>query len=335
MLRVLHVICDLAGGGAERLVLDLCRFHGPDVAPSVMTVHPGGALTAAFAEAGVQTRSAGRWRRGPGGLALARLVAAARASDVVHTHLWAGDTWGGLAAILAGVPWVRTEHNTDADGPFRARITALQARAAVLEVCVSQAAARRVPGARVIYNGVDLSRFRARAPRDQAPRRVLGLGRLTRQKGFDVLCEAARRAQLSVDLVGEGEEAEALAAAGATLRGWTPDVAGALAEADLVAIPSRWEGFGLVAVEAMASGVPVVASEVPGLSEVVGDAGLLVPPDDASALAEALCRLAADGALRARLVAAGLARSRRFDVRATAAAYESAYAEVATGGRGV
>ena len=300
-----------------------------------MTVHAGGALTGAFAEAGVKTRSAGRWRGGPGGLAFARLVRAARGVDLVHTHLWAGDTWGGGAAIAAGVPWIRTEHNSDSDGPWRARITAYMAPRAAAEVCVSEAAARRVPGARVIYNGVDLERFQPRAPREGRARRVLGLGRLTRQKGFDVLIEAAKAADLQVDLVGEGEEAGALGAAGAVLRGWSADVRPALAEADIVAIPSRWEGFGLVAVEAMASGVPVVASAVHGLIEVVGDAGLLVPPEDAAALPAALRRVAVDEGLRAQLVAAGLARSRRFDIRATASAYERLYAEVATGARKV
>jgi glycosyltransferase involved in cell wall biosynthesis len=105
-----------------------------------------------------------------------------------------------------------------------------------------------------------------------------------------------------------------------------------LAEADIVAIPSRWEGFGLVAVEAMAAGVPVVASAVGGLVDVVGDAGILVPPEDPQALGAALQRLHEDAALRARLASRGRARARRWDIRETACAYEALYRSLRAGG---
>ena len=76
--------------------------------------------------------------------------------------------------------------------------------------------------------------------------------------------------------------------------------------ADVCVIPSRWEGFGLVAVEAMASGVPVVASDLPGLREVVGDAALLFPPGDAEALARQIRRLLDSPELKAECVRKGL-----------------------------
>ena len=98
----------------------------------------------------------------------------------------------------------------------------------------------------------------------------------------------------------------------------------------MLAIPSRWEGFGLVAVEAMAAGVPIVASDVPGLREVVEGAALLVPPGDVAALSAALTRLSADEGLRAALVEAGLRRCERFDIRRTARSYEDLYREVAS-----
>ncbi len=339
LLRVLHVICDLAGGGAERLVLDLCRLHGPEVAPEVMTVHDGGALEADFRAAGVRVRSAGRRRGGPGALALARVAAAAREVDLVHTHLWAGDLWGRLGGMLAGRPLVRSEHNTSPDSRLRGWVTrALDPRTGAV-VAVSAAAARSLAGSRevlVIPNGVDTRRF-GRAPWRPGPAgRVLGLGRLVRQKGFDVLVEAAARVPgLAVDLVGEGEERPRLAAPHVHLHGWVPDVAPWLARAEMIAIPSRWEGFGLVAVEAMASGVPVVASRVDGLEEVVGSAGLLVPPEDPASLARALGLLAADADLRAELARRGLARAADFDVRATVAAYEDLYSGLVKSARGI
>lgn len=90
------------------------------------------------------------------------------------------------------------------------------------------------------------------------------------------------------------------------------------AGATALALPSLCEGFGLTALEAMAAGCPVVASNVSSLPEVVGDAGLLVDPRDEAAWADALVRLAGDGALRARLAGAGRARARGFTWEACA-----------------
>lgn len=96
-------------------------------------------------------------------------------------------------------------------------------------------------------------------------------------------------------------------------------------EAAAVAFPSRYEGFGAPAVEAMARGVPVVAADATALPEVVGDAGLLVPPGDPVAWAAALGRVLGDGDLRARLAAAGPPRAARFSAAASAEAQEAAY----------
>jgi glycosyltransferase involved in cell wall biosynthesis len=96
-------------------------------------------------------------------------------------------------------------------------------------------------------------------------------------------------------------------------------------EAAAVAFPSRYEGFGAPAVEAMARGVPVVAADATALPEVVGDAGLLVPPGDAGAWAAAIGRVLSDGALRARLAAAGPARAARFSAVESATRQEAAY----------
>ena len=334
-MRVLHVICDLAGGGAERLVLELCRHAGPGVQPIVAPVHDGGVLAPAFAAAGVDVRSAGRVRGRPGLRATARLARLAAEVDVVHTHLWAGDTWGRVAASLARAPVVvTTEHNTGGEGPVRVAVSRLLARVSDAVVCVSDAAAARaraqgIPRVQIIENGIDLSCITPRGPHAGRSRRVLAIGRLTRQKGFDVLRDALDLCPgVTADVVGEGEDAALLARPSMALHGWVADVRPLLSRADTLVVPSRWEGFGLVAVEAMAAGVPVIASGVDGLAEVVGDAGVLVPPEDPRALAAAIRALAADPARRDALAAAGLVRARRFDIRRTAAAYEALYASL-------
>jgi glycosyltransferase involved in cell wall biosynthesis len=140
----------------------------------------------------------------------------------------------------------------------------------------------------------------------------------------------------------DGWGAEALTAAIARSRhaerivrtGWVDEGARAdlLAGATLLAVPSRYEGFGLPAAEAMAAGLPVVATAVGALPEVVGDAAVLVPGDDVSALAEALARVAGDDALRAELQARGLRRAATFTWARTADGLEALWHAAAADG---
>ena len=318
-MRVLHILCDLSGGGAERLVLDLCRFSS--IEAEVATVHAGGSLTGAFEDAGIRVRCAQRVRGRAGVRAVARLAAWSAQADVVHTHLWAGDFWGRPAARLAGRRIITTEHNTRAESAIRQRIWTAMAPLSHRIVCVSQAASVVVQQAGVaaqrldvIENGIDLTRF---SPGDASAHSiVLAVGRLTRQKGFDVLLEAVRSAPVPTCIVGEGEDRAELERRSVglpvSLPGWRADIRPVLAEAAVMVIPSRWEGFGLVAVEAMASGVPVIASRVDGLVEVVGDAGVLVPPGDPAALSSAIHSLLADNTRRKEIARRGLIRARRF-----------------------
>ena len=326
MVRVLHVICDCNGGGAERIVLELAARSGHHVAP----IYAGGELESEF-QARVPVEPVGAVRRRRVLRPFARLVALAREADVVHTHLWAGDQWGRVAARVAGRPAVSTVHNMEGDGPLRDRIARLTAPLATTLIGASEAVADRLrregfARVRAIPNGIDLARFSPREDVPERARRVVGVGRLTRQKGFDVLVDAARGTGLEVMLVGEGEDRAILT--DATLVGWQPDVARYLSEADIVAIPSRWEGFGLQAVEAMASGVPVVASDIPPLREVLGDAAVFVAPGDAAAWRTALVELTADRARRALLRERGLARAPAFAIERMVERYTELYEEV-------
>jgi glycosyltransferase involved in cell wall biosynthesis len=111
------------------------------------------------------------------------------------------------------------------------------------------------------------------------------------------------------------------AAAGVALLGWRPhdQVMAALARAGIAVVPSRWpEPFGLAALEAMASGAPLLCSARGGLPEVTGEAAIRIDPDDPAALAAAMVALALDPARRAALERAGRARAARFDAPAAA-----------------
>jgi glycosyltransferase involved in cell wall biosynthesis len=140
---------------------------------------------------------------------------------------------------------------------------------------------------------------------------VLAVGRLAPVKGLDVLARAAEALpEAEVAVIGEGPERARLAGTRLRLLGPRADAARLLPAADVVALPSRSEGFPQVPLHAMAAERPVVATRVGGTPEVVedGGTGLLVPPEDPRALAEALRHLLATPALARRLGAAGRER---------------------------
>jgi glycosyltransferase involved in cell wall biosynthesis len=173
---------------------------------------------------------------------------------------------------------------------------------------------------------------------------ALALAALHRRKGLDVLLEALARpalrgAELRLWIAGEGPERHRLeqliAARGLASRvrllGRREDKADLLAACDLLVLPSRREGLGVAALEAMACARPVLASRVGGLADAVAHerTGLLVPPEDPDALAAALARLLADPALRDRLGAAGPARiAEGFTAAQMSDAYARLYREL-------
>ena len=200
-------------------------------------------------------------------------------------------------------------------------------------VCVSEyerEAARRVgiphEKLRVIWNGVSATPPEAAFDPDQVPwppgkRRVLFVGRFDYQKGADVFLAAMSRLEHCAFgwLVGAAQLHDMPLGAlprNVSLRGWASaaELEAYYRSADVVVVPSRWEAFGLTAIEAMRASRAVIASHVGGLSEVVEEAvtGLLVPANDSRALAEAL-RVTSDRALRLM----GQAGSRRFNERFT------------------
>ncbi len=282
-------------------------------------------------------------------LAVRRAVRASR-PDVVHLNLT--DQGDGLVLVAAvrglGVPVVAVLHNAiPGTAAWRERLSGLVLRQADRVVAVSEAVGRhaRAAGARtsVVHNGLDP------VPLDPDPRARLGLppdalvvggvGRLREQKGWEVLAEAGRllrgtHPQARVVVVGDGPLHGPLARAGGLeLLGPRDDAAALVGAFDVLAVPSRFEAFGLVAVEAMHAGVPVVASDVDGLPEVLGDTGVLVPPEDAGALHAALAALLDDPERRARLGAAGRARALSlFSPGAMVAGVRAVHAEVADGG---
>ena len=232
-----------------------------------------------------------------GSLALATRRAA-RGADVVHAH-WIPSA---LAARFAGKPVVLQVWGTDVElarrSPRLARIALRSARLVIAASPFLGDAARGLGAreVRAISNGVDIPAATS-APAE--PPHVLYAGRLSEEKGILDFVEATNG--LARVVVGDGP-----------LRDRVPDATGFVPPAELgayydraavVCVPSRREGYGVVAREAMAHGRPVVATPVGGLADAVEDGvtGLLVPPANVAALREAIERLLEDSALRSEL----------------------------------
>jgi phosphatidylinositol alpha-mannosyltransferase len=271
--------------------------------------------------------------------------------DVVHAHEPLVPSVAMFAALRAKVPVVATFHAhaersalLSAAAPvLRPVWRRLRVRMAVSEAAAGFVEARFGDGVRIVPNGCDVELFAGASPAAGLPqgRRLLWVGRLDRQKGFPVAVQAfAQLAEELPDLVlmvaGDGRDRRAaddlppavrarVAMLGRVEHGRLP---GYHAAADAFVAPALGqESFGIVLVEAMAAGLPVVASDIPGYREVIraGVDGLLVPPNDPEALAAALSRVLTETSLAERLRRSGRERAGRYDWEVVVEEVEQAY----------
>jgi glycosyltransferase involved in cell wall biosynthesis len=350
-IRVLQLITSLDRGGAETHLLALLTHadhEGFELETAVLCGE--GELVSVFREAGIPVHLLnGHSRFDPG--ALGRLVGLLRAGrfDILHSHLFRADIYAGLAvAQLRGRRplLVSTRHNDDRFflNPFVGIAHYLVSAQQDLIIAISDHIARftvargvRHPArVRRVYHGLEPPVTRAMEREGQRIRAELGIGpdaflvgnvgRLAPQKGqrhliraMPLLLERVPRAHAVIAGGGDLEEflrdlAEEMGVAEHVhVLGARKDVPELMHAMDVFAMPSIWEGFGLVLLEAMAAGRPIVASRVATIPEVVvdGETGLLVPAGDPLALAEALAQLADQPALATRFGEAGRERLRR------------------------
>jgi glycosyltransferase involved in cell wall biosynthesis len=365
-VRVLHVQKARGVGGSERHLLDLLAgLPSQRVDPEMLVLRAPGAerFTAALEHRGIDHVEVEAGPDvSPALVARIRREIGASRADIVHTHLVHADVHGQLAARLARVPAVASMHSVHAfftRWPFRtAEHLALGSARRVIAISEHVAAFLRryrlTPRdrIRVVPYGIDADQWASTDDERRDARERFGLddetfaigmtSRLVPGKGHALAFEAVRRRhqkdpRVALLAAGEGPlantfEGLARSAEGAIrLLGHVEDVRAFVAACDVVVVPteaSLGEGFGLAALEAMAAGRPVVVSRVGSLPEVVGDAGLVVPPGDAGALADAILLLAGDQAERSRLARAGGVRAReRYPLEAMIRATAEVYAE--------
>jgi glycosyltransferase involved in cell wall biosynthesis len=334
---VLQVVLTLGPGGTERLVVQLCQRLERHFRMAVCALDEPGGWAADLALRGIDVVPL---HRQPGFRPLLgqRIAALAKryGASVVHCHHYSPFVYGSIASLLRpGLKVLYTEHGRLSDAPPSSKRRLVNpwlgrwphATYAVSHALRTSMIAEGFPAdrVRVIHNGVDpvplISPFRRRDARtilgvtDQAF--VVGtVARLDPVKDLATLIEAVARARAELPetvlaIIGDGDERERLMAAAAQLGvsdavrfvGHRDDARQLLSGLDVYVNSSVSEGISLTILEAMAAGVPVVATQVGGTPEIVtdGQSGILVPPRNPSAIAGALQTLAARADQRLRL----------------------------------
>ncbi len=348
--RVVYLAHTLAVGGAEEMVLNLVRYLPPEFERSVVCIDKPGPIGDEIRNTGVPFHALGLQPGLRRPIDLLRLQQFIHQSEptIVHTFLLTASLYGRFAAMLARVPIVigtevniyerkRPLHRMAESWLMRRTDAVIASAGSVRDFYVDQIHADPDKVV-VIYNAVDWSQLQTTMARE-AFRAEMGLpadapvagiiARLTEQKAhrilFDAMASRAELAALHLLVIGDGELRDQLRRRvdelGLTGRvhfaGARRDLGNILGAIDMFLMPSLWEGLPLSLVLAMGAGLPVVASKVAGIPEVVQDnvSGLLVDPGDAAQLATAMVRVLQDSGLGARLGQEGRAFVRpRFGV---------------------
>jgi len=347
-LRVLFLIDSLGHGGAEHLLasyLDRLPAHGVDPVVVALQERDGNPLASVIVDTGVAVRTLGINRlRERSAYRRVAAVVAETAPDVVHTQLEFSNILGTVAAARLGIPTITTLHTLDRPAPWSRDAARFRLMAWVLRrradrvIAVSRSARDHFLGrsrARrdqviTVHNGIDVASFTRLADRadarsglgfDPDDRVVTTVAVLREPKGIQDMIQALPAVASAVPMVrylvvGDGEHGGALRSradlAGVGDRivfaGHRRDVAQMLAASDLFVLPSHTEALPTVLIEAMASGLPVVATDVGGIPEMVerGSSALLVPPHRPDLLGDAVIRV-----LTSPLQAAAMGRAGR------------------------
>jgi len=356
MIKVVYIIGALGCGGAERLLYDLCRKLDKEKFSVSVIVLQGenNVLVKQFEEAGIKLKIFNK--KGPFDFAIVKKVAAYLRGvnpDIVHTHLFAADFWGGMAAKQAGVPKIiSTKHDILSEG-FLRNFLGRQKRRSFDQVIAISDAIRDfliekekidLNNVTLIHNGVDVNKFYIESPNlfQKDPLIIGCVGRLSKEKGQKHLIRACRflkNWEWRLLLVGDGpmrKELEQLALFlgiedKVQFVGQVESVTEYLEKMDVFVLPSVSEGLGLAVLEAALAGRFVIATEVGGVPEIVKnkETGLLFRPKNIEALVSHLNWVDSHHE-EARKMAKRLQKEvlEKFDINKVVKKYESVYEEI-------
>ena len=361
-MKILQVITSLRMGGAEKLIADmvpLYREHGYE-ADVLLFDGSDTPLKKELEEKGIRVFQLGRSVRVYNPLFILKLVPYLRKYDIVHTHITACQYFVALAKLISfsRVKLVTTEHNTTnrrRDIYWFRPIDKLIYNCYEAIISISDKANDllaiylvKSKNLYTVYNGICLASFFNAIPlsKDELISGCTFLIMMVasfrdEQKDQDTLIRAMALLpdNYSLCLVGDGARRpvceELMKKLGLERRvvflGIRNDVPRLLKTSDIVVMSSHWEGFGLAAVEGMAAGKPVVASDVPGLAQVVNGAGILFPVEDAQALAFHIEHLMNNQSYYQQIAGLCLQRASEYDIRKTVDAYEKIYGDLYKG----
>ncbi|MBZ0108443.1 MAG: glycosyltransferase [Candidatus Scalindua rubra] len=333
-MKLLIIIDELEPGGAERLVVEYAKNLSEEKYDiKVCCLVRGGVFAEELKECNIPVIILGKKFRYDVSIIikLVRLILRDK-PDIVHTHKFAANTWGSLAAVISGVPKIFcTEHNVDTwKGALEFLIDRIRVRFITKDITVSNEVYNfyrtkaRLPVNKLltIYNGIDPDTYSVFIDKDKKLKElgisdgkpvVASIGRLVPQKAQHIFLEAikilkSRGITAEYIFVGDGQIKDDLVRLSIKLGisgetrflGFRKDVQELMAITDLAVITSVREGFSVALLELMATGVPVVATDVGGNSEAMvdGETGIIVPALSPVAVADAMEKLLTNPELR-------------------------------------
>lgn len=351
-MRILHIITSLHTGGAEKLMVDLLpRFR--DMGHDVELLLFDGTETPFYKElsnAGIKIHSLSKGGNVYNPINIFRIRKHLGRFDIIHTHNTACQYFASIASRLKRhkSKLVTTEHNTTNRRrgiPLFRHIDKWMYQRYERIICIADSTASNLENfignrsdIRVINNGIDVSKF-LRIPHNRVyPDKEVVISMIAAfrpQKNQDALIKAMALLpdNYRLWLVGDGDRRKSLEALTAGLRlnnrveflGVRTDIPAIMEKSHIIVLSSHWEGLSLSSVEGCASGRPVIASDVQGLREVIGGAGILFPDGDYEKLAHEISHLATDSDYYDSIAKRCQRRANDYDINIMAQRYNEVY----------
>ncbi len=355
-MRILHIIPSFSIGGAEKLITEIApimRDTGHEV-----TVLAFDGKESFFKEelvqSGIQVLSFGTNCSVYNPIFIIRLHKLIRCFDVIHSHLTSPQFFTAIAGLLSNKVLVTTEHSTTnrrrgrkwlrlTDKWMYLQYDSIIAISNKTEESLKEYLGKISTPIITISNGINIHRIQIAPPLDDGTKLtskkvITMVGAFRPEKDQQTLISAYKKLNnpdLELWFVGDGERKNEMVrlvdelGLSDSVRFWgnRNDVPSILKSSDVIVLSSHWEGFGLAAAEGMAAGKPVIASNVEGLAQVVGNAGLLFETGNIMQLASLIQLLLDDSVLYANIAKKCLARAQLFDISIMAEEYLKVYQE--------